>query len=432
MNQREFETSIADISDRYLEETLLYPRKKRRRRRRLAAAAALFFACIGLGTAILLPRLPGSPGTGGDAGLTGQRTGLGALTVIAYASTTDEKGEVLQKDNEVLSEYSLLSSSTPAMPLSFEYDCAENEVLIRVTSDKKGTMKKYNIDEEGIWTVKEQGQSLTCAPGEKIYWAPAGFKTFSGKCILTAEVTVNGFSAETKYISIRPDQSGYVAVLESKEGTETQKGVLSEVGRIGQKMGAYAPDLCVFNNSYLAFANLRGMIIYDLKKGKVASVIDLQEIDCNNFNSDSRITRTLPVDDGFLIFNENNGAPEDFYYKCTFGNGLEKPDLQRCATNEDILRQYKKYEKKNLAESDWPTIESYIERKKLTGAIFSRQSICWSDGGRKMESCLFVQYSDIKNEQIYYSILNKAAGSVSIPYITETYGVAKEKNDIIF
>lgn len=394
--------SIGEISDQYIEEALEKRAGHRRLFRKTAAAAAVFL--------LLAAGVYGIVGKGSFAPADNGGTGTSLLTVVAYAQEAEDEnaenaGRELEEEVAVeFSEYAPWMSSVPDMPFSFSYDEQESEVDIVAAADTPGTLKIYRVTDEGIWQVEEAGSSLHLQPGQKVYWNSGGAE--GG---ITVEVYVDGTCVETKYIAIRSNQAGkYTAVLKSKKGEESKKEILGESMEFGQHISAYAPELLVCNRDYLAFANLRGMVIYDRKEERVASVVDLQELDANNFDSHSRHTRVMPEDGGMLLFNESQGKAENAYYRLRFPEGLDRPELTRCECEgqegEKLLKKYREYRKHFIQETSWQYVRSHTRKE----SFFSEYAICWEDGeGCSRRSCLLVEYSSLAEREIYYALLSK-------------------------
>ena len=334
------------------------------------------------------------------------------LSVIAYAAAAEgeqkeEKGTKLEEDVEVFfSEYSPAMSNVPDMPFSFEYSGDGKVVEIKVSASV-GMLRKYKTDENAAWHVSEESKVLNCKSGEKIYWKPA--ESEQKKSVLTIEVFLDNVLQEKKEISIKWDEAAfcYTAILTSKEGVESSQEIIDEAMKFTQRTGGYAPDLLVCNQDYLAFANLKGMIIYDRRNEKAASVINLQEMDCNNFLSDSRHTCVIAEKNEILIFNMKFGKIEKNYYRCSFPNGLEEPRSEMLETKGKkrmLKKKYQDYQKKRQ-ESDYEEMhEKYIEK----WSHYSEYGIRWNnEQGEQIQSTMLVEYSNFEKQEIYYSVLQE-------------------------
>lgn len=411
ISQDKWTDGIGEIADSYILEAINYSKQKKKSRGYIRVAA-IIFVCICASVSVLVYRENLSTEDGQDISSVKEEENAGALSVIAYAATVEpgqgeEKGTKLEEDVEVhFSEYSPYMSHIPAMPFSFEYSGRGKEVEIKVSTDP-GILQKYEVDENSAWHISEQSEVLYCKSGEKIYWSPT--EGGQKKSVLTVEVFLDNVLQEKKEISIKGDEtdSYYTAILTSKEGMESSHRIVDEAMKFTQRMGVYAPDLLIYNQDYLAFANLRGMLIYDLRKEKLASVIDLQEMDCNNFLSDRRNTCVIEENNEILLFNMESGKIEQNYYRCSFPNGLEEPKIEMLDTKGEKQMLKKKYEdyQKNRRESNYQEMyEKYIEK----WSSYSEYGICWeNEQGEQIQSTLLIEYSDIAKQEIYYSILHE-------------------------
>lgn len=409
---------IGDIADRYILEAVNYSGRNRKRRKYVGAAAVVFL-CICMSVSASLYRwnaqrgeqrgtAMGQKDTGGEKH-SGHRTG--GLSVIAYAAAAEgeenkgEEGTALEENVEVsFSEYSPLMSSVPDMPFSFAYSGNGKAVEIKVSASS-GMLRKYKVDGNAAWHVSEESRELNCKSGEKIYWGSTKDKI--NESTLAIEVFQDDVSLEKKEILIKWDEDAfcYTAMLKNKEGTASSQGVIGEAMKFTQRMGVYAPDLLVCNQDYLAFANLKGMLIYDRRKERVASVIDLQEMDCNNFLADSRHTCVIAEKDAILLFNMKSGKVEQNYYRCSFQNGLEEPRIELLDTKgkkQMLKEKYQDYQKIRRKSDYQEMHEKYIEE----GDFYGEYGICWkNEQGEQMHSILLIERDDMDMRKIYYSVL---------------------------
>lgn len=194
--------SIEHLSDHYIEEALDTPIWKKQTSnnkihsknhlfpRKLITAAAM--VCIGVGIGYVTQNLlPTTPSTSGQINQkptntpnkTNKKSSIfSPLTVTAYAAersdttlnTLDEGITLPENVPIVLSQYSPLMSSVPAMPFSFSYqkEDVEGEIHFVVSADPLGSLQKYQHP-GGIWKLTEEAKSLKCKPDEKIYWQPS-------------------------------------------------------------------------------------------------------------------------------------------------------------------------------------------------------------------------------------------------------------------
>lgn len=264
--------SIDQLSDRYIEEALDTPirtaqtsnmkmrSKARLSPRKLITAAAML--CIGLGIGYVaqnvLPDTPSMPQqiSQKPTSTPNKKSSIfSPLTVTAYAAersdnsinTIDEGVSMLENVPIVLSEYSPLMSSVPAMPFSFSYqkESVDGEIHFVVRADPLGSLQKYQ-QLSGIWELVEESKSLECKPNEKIYWQPSSIfysinennldqkhqdiypsdeewintDTLKSDSIITVEVYEDETLLETQYIGISYQNYQYTATLKLSVSAE--------------------------------------------------------------------------------------------------------------------------------------------------------------------------------------------------------------------
>lgn len=195
----------------------------------------------------------------------------------------------------------------------------------------------------------------------------------------------------------------------NKEVKEAEEEVIKNSLNIIQRMETYAPELYACNGDYFVFAHLRGMVIYDRKKDCVASVVDLQEIECNNFNTQSRFTRIVEEDGKLLIFNEENGKADSIYYECDLTD-LTNPQLTKKKTGKSIsskqlCNKWKKYKKKYYTDTFNSVPQSLTNFLNNNVNMYSENSFIWkAKNGSSKQSALIVRYSKKNIENIYYAL----------------------------
>lgn len=271
--------SIDQLSDRYIEEALDTPirtsqtsnmkmqSKSRLFPRKLITAAAML--CIGLGigyvTQNVLPDTPSAPQqiSQKPTSTPDKKSSIfSPLTVTAYAAersdnTFDEGVTLPENVPIVLSEYSPLMSSVPAMPFSFSYEkeSTDGEIHFVVRADPMGSLQKYQ-QLSGIWELAEESKSLECKPDEKIYWQPSSnfqaanpkaiypsdeewinADTLASDGIITVEVYEDETLLETQYIGISYQNSQYTATLRLSVSAE-QIDEFDDVTIISREYGA--------------------------------------------------------------------------------------------------------------------------------------------------------------------------------------------------
>lgn len=176
--------AIDKIDDKYIDEAIMYNRKNRRKGGKIfikgivtVAAAALIMVVSG----IFFDSKTDVIDRGNTAGKVSDTYSKDKLSDVISKSDlivsvmASEKDKVLLEKGEEVHissiNYSPLMSCVPDMPFTFDYHTEEDEdITIRVSTRNDGEMLEYEISEEGIWSVRESGETLECKPGETLYW----------------------------------------------------------------------------------------------------------------------------------------------------------------------------------------------------------------------------------------------------------------------
>lgn len=204
---------------------------------------------------------------------------------------------------------------------------------------------------------------------------------------------------------------------EVQEKEKAKKEVIEETLKITQKMAVYAPEIYACTERYLVFAHLRGMVIYDRKEAAITSVVDLQEIDCNNFDTQTRFTRILLEGENLIIFNEENKQADAIYYECSLAGDTKEISLTKMKRNgKDLYGSWKKYKKNHYVDT-FDSLPSYIDKIDglsayeylNTDVMYSENSFGWEmEDGSKKQSTLLVEYNQKysnQNEDATYALL---------------------------
>lgn len=191
-NTRKLTESIGQLSDHFIEEVLETPVKQKKKKdsnfssfhipHQLTAAIAMLCISIGIIFAVqyIIPDyLPEVNINSQKFSASLKQNGIfSSFSVIAYAAEkpegSTEKSIILEENvPTILSQYSPLMSSVPAMPFSFSYhgEAAAKNIHFVISSDNKGILQKYK--QSDIWDLVEEGFSLQCKNNEKIYWKPS-------------------------------------------------------------------------------------------------------------------------------------------------------------------------------------------------------------------------------------------------------------------
>ena len=340
------------------------------------------------------------------------------LTVSIMAA--ENENLILEEGVEVRinsAEYSPMLSSVPAMPFTFKCENDSNEeVYIRVSTREDGMLMRYEVDSEGIWSCVESGQTLECKSGETLYWKKVSDNEdyeYYGE--INVDVYKGEECMENKCINIYSEDNNILrAVMTSKHGISYKDNVIYSMNSMSD-VSVYVPDICYCNEEYIMFANLGGLIIYDRINKRIASVIDLQEMDCNNINegydfgAKRRTTRIMPYYNGIIIFNEYDGEVEENAYVCTWENGMERLDINLKKLSDknmqsELMNGWNDYCKNNIKDT-WNHFSNVICAYDIDTTKYSCNSIIWKNGnGKDCESFLLETKSDGKEKYYIVSV----------------------------
>ncbi len=253
----------------------------------------------------------------------------------------------------------------------------------------------------------------------------------------------------------------------SIELTEEEKKLATET--LALPVEIYASELAAIDENFLVLANERGLLIYSREYEAIISAIDLQEIECNYFNSQTLVTRIFQDSEKLYLFNDHVESTdnENFYGKQNIT--VSMPDFAYCidlsAFYDDV---YKDLNQESISEISVDfTLDISAQLSKITdraqieeiyglwnahttdfkntfeefrGADFldkdnrtydessySRKSLLWSDSsGIKMLSCLVTDKDN--NYKLYTKLPNKSFMSepLNLMLITEDASQASD------
>lgn len=178
---------------------------------------------------------------------------------------------------------------------------------------------------------------------------------------------------------------------------------------------SFAPPLLFCDESYVIFANSRGMTIYNREWERVTATIDLQEISCNYFTADTLMTKVIVEGKKIIVFNvevegkestvpnENNKKVQGDSYVFELTESPE-PDTILClkpvekTKDESLLERWE--EKMSgcyvdtFEELGAEMIERWVEEKKREDFRYCEESVRWSsEEGETYISCLLTKES---------------------------------------
>lgn len=131
------------------------------------------------------------------------------ITVYAAEAGNEDNMVELTDKSAIIAEYNMTSSSTPA--LTFDIDYPRNGVTYRLNVSGGGKLVKYDISDEGIWSVIANGTELEYNKEEHIYWIPSG--KLESKAEIEIEIIEDEEVIEQLKVIIEENQEGmgYVA-----------------------------------------------------------------------------------------------------------------------------------------------------------------------------------------------------------------------------
>lgn len=283
-----------------------------------------------------------------------------------------------------------------------------------LTPTEKDKQKIWKKIEEKIEAgkIKENANKQTIwKRAEKTASAAAAIVAIFFMLGLCANAATNG-----KVTKVLRQMVGKEEIQEKGKAEKAKKEVIKETLKITQKMTVYAPEIYACTEHYLVFAHLRGMVIYDRKEAAVASVVDLQEIDCNNFDTQTRFTHILLEGEKLIIFNEENGEADAIYYECSLAETAKEISLTKMERNDkDLYGSWKKYKKNHYVDT-FDSLPAYIDKIDgisayqylNTDVMYSENSFGWEMGdGSKKQSTLLVEHNEKTNpnERATYALL---------------------------
>lgn len=215
-------------------------------------------------------------------------------------------------------------------------------------------------------------------------------------------------------IGINVASKGRVAEV-IREFCGMQQESVQIIGNTTPESENYAPPLLFCDQSYVIFANSRGMVIYNRERERVTATIDLQEISCNYFTADTIMTKVIVDGKKIIVFNVQVEGKES-----TVPNGKNKKVQGDCyvfeltePSDQDTVWCLKPVEKtKDQSLPEWwekkmsgcyvdtfeelgaETVERWSKEEKQENLRYSEESVRWSsDKGENYISCLLMKKS---------------------------------------
>lgn len=171
----------------------------------------------------------------------------------------------------------------------------------------------------------------------------------------------------------------------------------------------YAPDIFYIDDSMVVFADLRGVVLYDLEESCLMATIDTQKIDCVYFESDNKKSHIIKEDNLIIVFNTENDVPIGSYYMYDIeqADGGELSLINTGDDKENLEKYYKQW--KGIEENCEYTTDVFADNEQAmklfsinADNIWSENSIGWIDATGKKRSS-FILVSD-KNMYLYTNV----------------------------
>lgn len=173
----------------------------------------------------------------------------------------------------------------------------------------------------------------------------------------------------------------------------------------------YAPFIVELTDSRLIFGTNRGLVIYDLNKEAVITTLDLQAIDCNHFNAETKETHLLVNGDSLTVYNIENGVPAGNYYTFDLNAGAEGTITTYIpGEGSSTLNKFEERYDANLSSSFVDTFDVFdgadpLEESYVSNASYSKLSYVNDKG----TSFLYVD----SNNRFYIYTRDKAGNDSS-------------------
>lgn len=286
-----------------------------------------------------------------------------------------------------------------------------------------GTFQLSDSKKQQIWQNIHQYRSQNQSQSRKRFSAAKrvlGTAAIGVGVLFIGVIGVNNASGGRVVESIR--QAGGDKVIDTiREFCGIEPESVEIIQNMTPEAQVYAPPLLDCNDTRVIFASSRGMVIYDRIQHKAAATIDLQEIGCNYFTTDTLVTKVLIEGDEISIFNTKDQKAQGncYRYKVPKEEVNGQDDLSKqtdiaiaagetqkqivwnlkpieITEAEDALLQEweqkmgRRYED-TFALVDADTMAGWEESKE--GSVkYSKDAVCWTAADKKAYvSCLLLK-----------------------------------------
>lgn len=163
---------------------------------------------------------------------------------------------------------------------------------------------------------------------------------------------------------------------------ETEQDIVSESVELADAgLEVYAPDILSLDEQYLLFGNLRGILVYDLRKDKLLGTIDTQKIDCSYFGTDSTYTRVWKEDDAIYVWNEKGEKPKGSVYCFRIRQDGDQERVVSAGTVDTGARISRRYHRqdRNRRIDTFRQLSGWAQHEEALGFLVSGSHTLYSE-----------------------------------------------------
>ena len=283
---------------------------------------------------------------------------------------------------------------------------------------------------EELWEKIEQYEKNSSQEGEfetrKSLWKK---KERSGwKYRLAMGFAVVIFAASTAAIADAATGGAISHKIGTMINQNGEKEIVDQAGDVSeQNIEVYASDIFHIDEELLVFGNMRGIIVYDLKKDEVLGTIDTQAIDCIYFDGDKKKTCVYKEGDSIYVFNTEQEQVTSPVYEYQWKKQGSMTLVRSIDKSESLSKFYQKWKKtqnyvdtfdvftKN-GDEDFP----FDYDDKEWRSKYSQNSLAWEDK---------VWFLYMKEKQYYLCTATKSGTEFSKRKLALSYTNEEEKTD---
>ena len=176
-------------------------------------------------------------------------------------------------------------------------------------------------------------------------------------------------------------------IINKTIGKETETQIVDQAGNVSeQNIEVYASDILYLDEELLMFGNMRGIIVYDLRKDAVLGTIDTQDIDCIYFDGEEKKTCLYKEDDSIFVFNIEQKNITGSVYEFRWKKQGRMTLVRNIDKRASLMRFYQKWKKTQNYVDTYDTFVQNDTVKSLFNCSnkdcnckYSKKSIVWND-----------------------------------------------------